>query len=468
MAIRPLKLVGAKSIWSVLVLSILSAEPQFSLNPDSLLHDAIAQIEQNTEALPKFTCTETVERSLYRHREPFGQNTVGLSAIDLLEFERNAVVEWSDQFRLALAIFNGRELFSWPGDGAFQHEWPDELIGSGASTSGEFGPFAVNILLSDAAAVSLRFISVSKLAGSEVAEYKYNVPFERTHFLIKVNDRRAVKTAFEGSVFIDVENHDLKRMIVNILNPPPASGVKQGQIVTDYVRTQVGHSTVLLPLQSTTALSTGGSDLAVNRTHYSDCKEFASESAVHFGDMPAASSSIPTVEQRPLPPGLCIAARFLTAIDSEQSFAGDRVEAEVVSPVKVGKQTAVSKGARLYGRIVGLRRQFLPSRQVTLSIQFDHLETNGTQVPVSLAAFGPSSAFCTYPMYRQSPATESRAPSDAAARHVAKITRIGTDRLHFSAGSQWVWQTMRLSNEPQDEPAETRPSNPPPAEPPRH
>jgi hypothetical protein len=467
MSICPLQLIRVKLMWGLLALSLLSDEPPSSLNSDSLLREAVAQIAQNTVALPKFTCTETVERSFYRRRQSLEQNGASLSAADLFESERDAVLAWSDQFRLALAIFDGRELFSWPGGGAFQHEWPDELIGGGASTSGEFGPFAVNVLLSDAAALSLRFVSVSKLEGSDVAEYKYSVPLELTHFSVKVGDRRAVKTAFEGSVFINVQDHDLKRMIVNILNPPPASGLQQGRIVTDYAREQVGDARVLLPQHSTTTLSTGAADLAVNRTQYTDCKEFAAESAVHFGEFHPASNSATLVEQRPLPPGLRFAARFLTPIDSEQSFAGDRVEAKVVSTVKVGRQRVISKNARLYGRIVGLHRQFLPGRQVTLSIQFDHLEMNGTQVPVSLAAFGPSFPFCDSPNC-QLPSTESQAPGDSMVRHIAEITRPGTDRLHFSAGSLWVWQTVRLSSEPQDEPAETPPSNALPSQPPRH
>ena len=62
MSIFPLQLIRVNPMWG-LALSLLSDEPPSSLNSDNLLREAVAQIAQDTVALPKFTCTETVERS---------------------------------------------------------------------------------------------------------------------------------------------------------------------------------------------------------------------------------------------------------------------------------------------------------------------------------------------------------------------------------------------------------------------
>jgi hypothetical protein len=129
-------------------------------------------------------------------------------------------------------------------------------MGAGASTAGEFSPFTVNVFLADAGTELFAFKNLSNTAEAQTANYTYGVPYNRSHLLIKTGERRTQRTAFEGIFSIDVKTHDLKRLIVDILHPPPESGMQTAQIATDSSRMEVGTATVLLPQTSTAAVTT--------------------------------------------------------------------------------------------------------------------------------------------------------------------------------------------------------------------
>lgn len=167
-----------------LLATLCPAQTSPIFDSHQLLLQAAERIQQNTVTLPRLTCTETVERSF--HTRPGDKLT------------------WSDRFRLSVGLFQGRELFSWPGEGTFQSAWPDSLVGSGAPTAGELGPFTVNVFL----AAGLESFHFHHLVA-DAAEYSYSVPYEESRFFIKLGSGASTrKTAFEGNFFIDLQSHD--------------------------------------------------------------------------------------------------------------------------------------------------------------------------------------------------------------------------------------------------------------------
>ncbi len=106
----------------------------------------------------------------------------------------------------------------------------------------------------------------------------------------------------------------------------------------------------------------------MNQSQYTACKEFAAESLVQFEgvDPIPHKNRARSAPQAPLPPGLPLLAKFITPINSDRSFAGDPVEAEIVRDVKLPNRTIIPAHSRLFGRIVRLRRQFHRGRSVTL------------------------------------------------------------------------------------------------------
>jgi hypothetical protein len=143
--------------------------------------------------------------------------------------------------------------------------------------------------------------------------------------------------------------------------------------------------------------------------------------------VPDAPASGP---ERRLPAGLILPTRLLTTIDAETSFAGDVVRAEVVKRVFLGKTMVVPKGAIVMGRVVGLRREFHPSRQVELRVQFDRLAVgDGAGFALALASVGPSGSVGKNLAH----ASDGVGP--------ASITVFGNDRLRLKVGTAWSWRT---------------------------
>jgi len=413
---------------------------QSSENADAttLLEKAISIIRADIDDLPKLSCVESVERSSYA-----GPKTVNSDPEASFETNDRALA-WTDRFRLQFAVFNGRQLFSWPGSGRFKYEIPSELVGNGAATAGEFGPFAIDIFLSGFDLHALRFAGWGVLSGREVAYYRYEVPQERSHFLVTLGDnKRAIPTAFRGVISINRETGEVKRLVVDVVHPPAETEIVRGRIVTDYAPIGIGSTTTLAPEVSTLRLVGKNNGLSVNQTRYSDCREFIAESTLTFD--PARAATVPGAGSRTsnsdkaLPPGLNLVTTLLTTIDAERSFAGDLVTARVNRPAFVEKEVVVPKGSLLFGRLVNVRRQFRPDRQVTLRIQFDHLKTPAEtiEIPVSLGSLGPSIPPVAGPSW-----SPPAGPADRQQRmQAAVITIFGRDRFRLKAGSQWIWQT---------------------------
>src|SRR5579875_2325386 len=116
-----------------------AAQTPAAFDPGELLRRATVGVSHSSDNLPRFACTETVQRSLYvRKQAPRRQSTTTQSLDVFSEVEPWRTLAWTDRVRLDVAVFDGRELFSWPGGQHFHHEDFDKLVGSGASSAGEF------------------------------------------------------------------------------------------------------------------------------------------------------------------------------------------------------------------------------------------------------------------------------------------------------------------------------------------
>ncbi len=119
---------------------------------------------------------------------------------------------------------------------------------------------------------------------------------------------------------------------------------------------------------------------------------------------------------------------MITPVDSRTSFAGDAVEARVLDPVKHGKQVVIPKGAVLRGRIARLEQQYLPGASVKLSLRFDSVAFNGTNMEISLAARPNLNAAIPNPWQ---PYIEG----------VASIQVFATDHMRLDNHTVSIWET---------------------------
>ena len=82
-----------------------------------------------------------------------------------------------------------------------------------------------------------------------------------------------------------------------------------------------------------------------------------------------------------------VSSALLKTIDSDSPTAGTDIKARLIEPLKDDTGRIVApKGALILGQIVRIVQRFQPDRMISFAIRFDHLESNGAQVPVSLAS----------------------------------------------------------------------------------
>jgi hypothetical protein len=427
---------GLRAVLTLLGFAVLASGQ--SIDANALLERATAAIENNAEDLPRFTCAETVERSFFRRPDSQPQQAP-LNAVPniLSEAELGRQLASRDRLRLEVAAFNGKELYSWPGESRFESQDLQDMIGAGATSSGEFGSFAISVFLSDSEPALLRFRGVRALSGHRVAEYAYRVPLENSHYSIRMGRDKTVRTGYEGYFLVDADTADLRRLVVELTQPPADSGVLRGLVVIDYERQAVGGRTGLLPRVSVLRLLSDSGNLAVNRTTFGACRAFSSTSSLRSDMDPemlgreAAETDQPEIPSA-LPAGLKVETVMMNPIDTQTSFAGDPLEARVVKAVTLDGRTLIAKGAVIEGRVVRVEQQFYPSKSGVLGLRFDYVKTDSGSIPISLAALGKAG--------RPGQASVTLAPREHR-KHVATISVFGNDRIRLDTQTVMRWET---------------------------
>src|SRR5271165_159730 len=140
----------------------VESESQSSVDPDALINMAAKRIEASVDRQRRFACDATIAREFYRTDSSGSEKSVGGIGVGL---QRSLLSR--DRLRVDVAVFDGRQFFSWPGTGVFRFEGLDEMTGGGASGTGDFGPFAASFL-ADSDPASVRFRGVGEWAGRRV------------------------------------------------------------------------------------------------------------------------------------------------------------------------------------------------------------------------------------------------------------------------------------------------------------
>jgi hypothetical protein len=430
-------------------------------DPNQLLQLAIDRVKSNTRALSRLTCEEHTSRRFYltsakdvrRKGQAVDRDQAGLPLPALLTaaFEGRDLL-WSDRLRVELSLFNGKDIFTWPGGGAFDSDL-DSLINNGPTLSGVLGPFDISVLLNDAEPRLFRYERTVTALGTTFAEYKYKVPVEKSHLQVPDASGARAPISYEGFFLVDTATGDLRRLCVELNSFPHNAQLSQGAVVTDYDSHNIANTVAFVPISSTMRLSFKQGALAVNDMRYTDCHEFQAESTVTYNNATEDKSSDTQASiSEKLPPiarNRLLKLALNTPIDSDTAATGDLVQAHVMKPLK-GKdgRILIPAGAIVRGRIVRLVEYAAPYNSIELVMKFNELELGRSLVPIRLlqkateSQEGPQGPHFAVGRGRPvMPAGQAPAPTaqDDRKHGTGTFEFDHTNHVHLSAGYQTEW-----------------------------
>jgi hypothetical protein len=160
------------------IIACLHAQP----DPGDLLQRVTKKVLETVGRLPKYMCTQTIDRSQYEPPAGAAGNSCGPATdVDALleislgvEKHKPLVLTTSDRLRLDVAVSAGREMYSWVGESRFEDRSLFQLVGSGALSTGSFASFLVVVFRDDQASFSYKGEITE--GGMQLADFEFHVP----------------------------------------------------------------------------------------------------------------------------------------------------------------------------------------------------------------------------------------------------------------------------------------------------
>jgi hypothetical protein len=410
------------SVWSLLLVTCAAGQP---LAPETLLLARIRQhMEQVLTRQPNYTCLETIERS---RRSGRGRK---FQLVDALHLE--------------VAVVEGKELFSWPGEREFKERDLRELAPTGAIGNGSFALHARSVFLSSSPLIT--YAGEEVMDGRTVARYDYSVPQFRSGYKITMGPLSGI-TGYRGSFWNDVETLDLKRLDVEAVDIPPVLPLRGARDSMRYERVPIGETTFLLPKSSEMVMEDFEGGASRNAIHFSRCRQYAGESTLSFAEVPEeAAPPVALAEAISLPAGLLVQVELLTPVKFPGNAIGDEIEARVVRDSKSKKQVLIPKGALLKGNVALLerRKDFRGQERVLVALQWREISFDGKVGPFegqldeggAITVYDSSSrGIYQKPSQRELPMLPHR-----------DVFYVRKDSLDLPRGLPLNWRTLRLGS----------------------
>jgi hypothetical protein len=348
-------------------------------------------VMETVERLPKYMCTETIDRS--RFRTDLNRHVNGCDEPVTGAVKPVLPLVSADRLRLDVAISPLREIYSWAGANRFDDRDILDIVTEGLVSTGEFGGYLSSLFGTDAA--SFTYNGETKDGnGRVVAEFGFRVPPEKSQNEFG-NRKFRIVTGYDGVIAVDPETAQLLRLIVRTSRLPEETSACSATITLDYGLVEMNGYRFLLPSEARLRLAMRNGYENENRTVYSGCHEFRAESTVDFNPPVNSAGSGRLGIQRPapgpavltapaVPAGLPFKLKLAQDIDPRTAAAGDPVLAVLSSSVgseKTGDR--IPAGAAIHGRIVTMRHNFGVRTSVTVAIRLESIEWHGRTQPFS-------------------------------------------------------------------------------------
>ena len=333
-----------------------------------LLVEVRKKVMLTLDRLPKYMCTETIDRSTFqpkkkvtKHKfrplgldpkEPTPKRFVSCEEIAALRKKADWQVQKdaSDRLRLDVAVSSDSEMFSWAGENRFNDRGLADLVRRGAMSTGAFGSLLASIFGADfeSNAASFGYAGPVNVEGRALVAFGFRVPLEKSTFRMENEAHYSAIVPYEGTFLVDPKTSDLARLTVRASPIPLEFNVCENVTTLDYGIVALHDSEFLLPRDVVLHVTNADGSELENDTVFSGCHEFLAESSVSFetdsGNAPGAAQKA-AYKELALPPGLSFRVALTRAIDTATAAAGDPIKAKLMGPIKEkGQRRCGSEG----------------------------------------------------------------------------------------------------------------------------
>ena len=372
---------------ALLLCAAAVALAQTPVNPDDVLARARARLAAAAADTPRYTCTQTVDRSYFRETRQAAR-----TCDEIVANHRNKrskpVLMATDRLRFDVEVSDGGyEIYAWPGAARIDTSKIEQMAGGGPLGTGPFGPFLIDIF--DNRAVEFQYLGTRPLL-----EYRFRVPLEASHYRVQAGAKWRV-TGYDGTFQIDPASTLLRQLTVRTLELPADARSCEATTTMDFGLLQIGDGEYLLPSQTHLQIIGRGAGFTESTTVYSACHEFRGESTVNFGDPAPQASPGATftgvVHTPALPPGLPVHLALASEIDTDRAAAGDPVSATLSKPLvdPASKRVLAPAGALVRGRITHMEHHIEGENYFLIGFTFETLELSGAALPLRIILDSP-------------------------------------------------------------------------------
>jgi hypothetical protein len=358
-------------MWTRLLLLCCAAiRVRAQQDPMELLRRVQRNVSESLDRVPRYMCTETIDRSQFEPDFPARGNC------DNGDKSRTHLTT-SDRLRLDVGMAATVEIYSWVGESKFNDHDLFQIVREGAISSGAFAAFLTAIFRSSDAS----FTYDGEKGG--LSAFGFQIPYEKSHYYYGEGAHRII-TGYDGTFLVDPKTASLTHLDVHTSQLPSETGACHASTSLDYSQVRMKGVDFLLPSASQLTIARVDGGKAENRTVFSSCHEFLGESTISFdGPSKNAPSAAESSTEEPLafPAGLRFEVVSTQAIDPGTAAAGDPVKAKLLTPIKHGSYVLVPAGAAVNGRIVRIRQFYGQNARLVVELKLEAVSVKGAWVP---------------------------------------------------------------------------------------
>jgi len=225
------------------------------------------------EHIPDYACLETI------HRFEKSRNAASFRPIDTLHLE--------------VASAGGKELLARQGAARFEDGDLRGFISQGVISSGAFSSTPLNLFVRDVARIT-PLPQEGILAGTTLG-FHFEESVMTAGFSVQSGGGKG-QAGLRGTFWVDPQTLDLVRIEEQAVDLPPMLLMRDLTTSIDYARTRIGSSDPLLPQSAETVITDFYGVERKNAIEFTGCREYTSESVIHFG--PVVSEPPPSPKKR--------------------------------------------------------------------------------------------------------------------------------------------------------------------------